>query len=207
MLHDSHYIRSSEMLSKFEGSLKLKRDADPLTWLKELNTALYSHFDYDPEATHVESPISDSLRDGKGVCQDFAHIMIALVRSRGIPCRYVSGYVFRSVDSHDRSIEGASHAWVEAYLPDLGWVGFDPTNDVVAEERHIRVAVGRDYADVSPTRGAFKGSAASELAVAVTVLPTEAPAHHEDFLRIVRPMPPAPQLEPEPFQQQEQQQQ
>ncbi|NKB55911.1 MAG: transglutaminase family protein [Alphaproteobacteria bacterium] len=207
MLHDSHYIRSSEMLSDFENSLNLHRDTDPLTGLKELNTALFSHFDYVPDATHVDSQITDALKDGKGVCQDFAHIMIALVRNKGIPCRYVSGYVYRTMDSDDRSIEGASHAWIEAYLPDLGWVGFDPTNNVIAAERHIRVAVGRDYADVPPTRGAFKGGAASELAVAVTVLPTEAPAHHEDFLRIVRPMPPAPQQELEPFQQQEQQQQ
>jgi transglutaminase-like putative cysteine protease len=207
MLHDSHYIQSSEMLSNFEESLNLPVDADPLTWLRALNTALYSHFDYVPDATHVDSPISDALREGKGVCQDFAHIMIALVRGRGIPCRYVSGYVFRSIDSDDRSIEGASHAWAEAYLPDIGWIGFDPTNNSIAEQRHIRVAVGRDYSDVSPTRGAFKGGAASELAVAVTVLPTEAPAHHEDFLRIVRPMPPASEGEPEPFQQQEQQQQ
>ncbi len=207
MLHDSHYIQFSELLSEFEESLNFPANADPLTWLKALNTSLYSHFDYVPAATQVDSPISDALRNGKGVCQDFAHIMIALVRRRGIPCRYVSGYVFRSLDSHDRSMEGASHAWAEAFLPDIGWVGFDPTNDAIAEERHIRVAVGRDYADVSPTRGAFKGGSASELAVAVTVLPTEAPAHHEDFLRIVRPMPPAPEPELEPFQQQEQQQQ
>ncbi len=207
MLNESHYIKSSMMLLDFEKSLELPDTVDPLSWLKTLNSSLYSHFDYVPEATQVDSPISDALHNGKGVCQDFAHIMIALVRGRGIPCRYVSGYVYRSVDSDDRSIEGASHAWAEAYLPEIGWVGFDPTNNVISEERHIRVAVGRDYADVSPTRGAFKGGAASELAVAVTVLPTEAPAHHEDFLRIVRPMSPASELELEPLQQQEQQQQ
>lgn len=207
MLRDSRYVRTDALPAAFEGSLALDRNADPLTWLKALNTALYVHFDYDPTATHVESPIADALRAGKGVCQDFAHIMIALVRKAGIPCRYVSGYVYHSEDCHDRSLEGASHAWVEAYLPELGWIGFDPTNDVLAAERHIRVAVGRDYADIPPTRGAFKGNAASELAVAVTVMPTEAPAHHEDFLRIVRPMPPVPQPAPEPFQQQEQQQQ
>jgi transglutaminase-like putative cysteine protease len=207
MLQNSHYIRSSDILSEFQASLDLDKNLDPLSALKTLNTELFSHFDYVPEATNVDSPIADALKNGKSVCQDFAHIMIAIVRSQGIPCRYVSRYVFRSLDSDDRSIEGASHAWIEAYLPDLGWVGFDPTNNVIAAERHIRVAVGRDYADVPPTRGAFKGDAASELAVAVTVLPTEAPAHHEDFLRIVRPMPPAPRPEQEPFQQQEQQQQ
>ncbi len=91
--------------------------------------------------------------------------MIALARRIGIPCRYVSGYLSPSTESHDRSAEGATHAWAEAYLPTLGWVGFDPTNDVLAAERHIRVAVGRDYADVPPTRGVFRGEAGSVLAV------------------------------------------
>ena len=110
-----------------------------------------------------------------GVCQDLAHIMIALARRIGIPCRYVSGYLSPSSDSHDRSAEGATHAWAEAYLPTLGWVGFDPTNDVLAAERHMRVAVGRDYADVPPTRGVFRGEAGSELAVLVTVSLADAP--------------------------------
>src|SRR5262249_41248404 len=84
--------------------------------------------------------------------------------------------------------EDATHAWVEAYLPSFGWIGFDPTNNIMAGERHIRVAVGRDYADVPPTRGTFKGDAESELAVAVTVEPTSAPVRHEECLRVDRPM-------------------
>ena len=104
-------------------------------------------------------------RAAQGVCQDFAHIMIALVRRLGIPCRYVSGYLFHGRD--DRSAEGATHAWVEALLPGLGWVGFDPTNNVLAGTRHIRVAIGRDYADVPPTRGVYKGTARDELSVSV----------------------------------------
>jgi transglutaminase-like putative cysteine protease len=76
--------------------------------------------------------------------------MVALVRAQGIPCRYVSGYVHHGENSQDRSIEGASHAWVEAYLPGLGWTGFDTTNDVIAQSRHIRVAIGRDYGDAPP---------------------------------------------------------
>jgi transglutaminase-like putative cysteine protease len=96
--------------------------------------------------------------------------MIALVRRLGIPCRYVSGYLFHT-ERADRSSSAATHAWVEALLPDLGWVGFDPTNNRLAEERHIRVAIGRDYSDVPPTRGVFKGVSAvrTELAVAVLV--------------------------------------
>jgi len=99
--------------------------------------------------------------------------MTALVRTVHIPCRYVSGYLFHGDKHHDRSSEGASHAWVEAFLPGLGWIGLDPTNNLVAGERHIRVAVGRDYADVPPSRGLFRGDAESELGVAVTVVPSE----------------------------------
>ncbi len=89
-----------------------------------------------------------------------------------------------------RSGEDATHAWVEAYLPSMGWIGLDPTNDILASERHIRAAVGRDYADVPPTRGTFKGHAESELAISVMVEPTQAPVRHEDFLRVARPMKP-----------------
>jgi transglutaminase-like putative cysteine protease len=97
--------------------------------------------------------------------------MITLTRGLGVPCRYVSGYLYRQSDRHVRSSDGATHAWVEALLPDTGWVGFDPTNNLTADERHIRVAIGRDYADVPPTRGVFKGASAvhGELGVAVTV--------------------------------------
>jgi transglutaminase-like putative cysteine protease len=100
--------------------------------------------------------------------------MIALVRSKlRIPCRYVSGYLYHGESDHDRSLHSATHAWIEAFLPQLGWVGFDPTNWLVARDRHIRTAIGRDYADVPPTRGMFRGQAASELTVAVRVTPSE----------------------------------
>jgi transglutaminase-like putative cysteine protease len=100
--------------------------------------------------------------------------MIALVRRLQIPCRYVSGYMFhRDEAEKDRSLEGASHAWVEGLVPGLGWLAFDPTNNLVGGDRHIRVAIGRDYADVPPTRGVYKGEAQSELSVAVTVSPAD----------------------------------
>ena len=141
-----------------------------------------------PGVTQVHSPIEDALGAKRGVCQDFAHIMIAIARSWGIPARYVSGYLHHRRKGEDRSDEDATHAWVEAYLPSFGWVGFDPTNNIVASERHIRAAVGRDYADVPPTRGTFKGDADSELAISVTVEPTQAPVRHEEFLRVTRPL-------------------
>jgi transglutaminase-like putative cysteine protease len=118
--------------------------------------------------------------------------MIALVRHIKIPCRYVSGYMFhRGSDEHDRSVEGASHAWVEAMVPRLGWVAFDPTNNLVGGDRHIRVALGRDYSDVPPTRGVYKGQAQSELSVTVRVAPGDgkAPeAEKPDFFVRSRPV-------------------
>jgi transglutaminase-like putative cysteine protease len=161
---------------------------DPMTALRRLNATIYEAFDYDQEATDVDSPIDHVLEARKGVCQDFAHLMLSIARSWGIPARYVSGYLYREEHSLERSVPDASHAWVECFLPSIGWVGFDPTNDRMACERHIRVAVGRDYSDVPPTKGVYKGAAQGELAVAVKVTPRLAPDRHEDFLRIVRPM-------------------
>ena len=136
-----------------------------------------ARFEYKPRSTRVDSPIDEALEARRGVCQDFAHIFIALARPLGIPTRYVSGYLYRDAASHDRSTDGATHAWVEAFLPEIGWIGFDPTNNLIAQDRHIRVAVGRDYADVPPTRGVYKGVTAvrSELGVAVQVGPAPSP--------------------------------
>ena len=160
---------------------------DPMTALRTLQRGIYDSFEYEPGVTEVNSPIEVALEQRRGVCQDFAHIMTAIARAWGIPCRYVSGYLYHK-GSRDRSAANATHAWVEAYLPSLGWVGFDPTNNIMAGERHIRAAVGRDYADVPPTRGTYKGGADSELSIAVSLEPTQAPVRHEDFLKVARPM-------------------
>jgi transglutaminase-like putative cysteine protease len=157
---------------------------DPLTILKELNSSLYASFEYALKSTRVDSPIDDAIRTRQGVCQDFAHIMIALVRTLGIPCRYVSGYLHRRLEDHDRSAEDATHAWVEALLPQVGWVGFDPTNHLIASDRHIRTAIGRDYADVPPTKGIFRGQTASELSVAVRVTASEVPPEVDQGLPV-----------------------
>src|SRR5579859_613515 len=175
MLVPSQFATSTELLNKLAVQLRTQRRDMPFALLKELNTQLYEHFDYAPNTTTVNSPIDDALRAGRGVCQDFAHIMTALVRSLKIPCRYVSGYLFHADKAHDRSPAGATHAWVEAYLGELGWVAFDPTNNLLGCERHIRVAVGRDYADVPPTRGVHKGESESELIVRVNVSSVDAP--------------------------------
>jgi len=166
----SRFANPSELLYELAHELDVRRRDDPLTVLRDLNSAIYRTFEYSPKTTRVDSPIDEALSLRKGVCQDLAHIMITLARHLQIPCRYVSGYLYRG---EGRSTGEATHAWVEAYLPDLGWVGFDPTNNTVTDERHVRVAIGRDYADVPPTRGVFRGKAESELAVTVRIAPSQ----------------------------------
>jgi transglutaminase-like putative cysteine protease len=174
MLLPSHFACSTPALEELAKALECGRRGNPLELLTELNTAMYTLFAYVPQSTKVDSPIDEALKTRQGVCQDFAHIMIALVRRLNVPCRYVSGYMFhRDQKEKDRSLEGASHAWVEVLVPGLGWVAFDPTNNLVGADRHIRVAIGRDYADVPPTRGVYKGEAQSELSVMVTVSPAD----------------------------------
>jgi transglutaminase-like putative cysteine protease len=179
MLLPSHFATPTDLLEKLACELDLRRRGNPLELLQELNGRLYELFDYAPNTTEVDSPIDDALKARRGVCQDFAHIMTALVRQLKIPCRYVSGYLYHEDKSMDRSPAGATHAWVEAYLGELGWVAFDPTNNLEGCDRHVRVAVGRDYSDVPPTRGVYKGEAESELSVLVTVLPVDAPEPEE----------------------------
>jgi transglutaminase-like putative cysteine protease len=173
MLLPSEMCQPTEELRAFAKELDLRRKDDPLSLLVNLNEKLYNAFDYAPMTTHVDTPINEVLRTRKGVCQDFAHIMITMIRELRIPCRYVSGFLYRSKETHDRSAEDATHAWVEVLLPQLGFVGFDPTNCLIAGDRHIRTAVGRDYADVPPTRGLYRGKTASELAVGVRVTASE----------------------------------
>jgi transglutaminase-like putative cysteine protease len=169
-----------------------------------------------PRSTRADSPIDEALTTREGVCQDFAHVMIALVRSLGIPCRYVSGYLHHGKQDQDRSTHDATHAWVEAFLPHLGWVGFDPTNHLIASNRHIRTALGRDYADVPPSKGIYRGRATSQLFVAVRVEASEqAPSLDqempipEDWTMLVEKAqaPPPPPAEPLLLIQAQQQQQ
>lgn len=216
MLLPSEFAEPTAALQELAKELGVARRDDPMMLLRELNYKLYDYFSYCPRTTRVDSPIDEALRSRQGVCQDFAHIMIALVRHLGIPCRYVSGYLYHRKEDHDRSISDASHAWVEALLPHLGWVGFDPTNALVAGDRHIRTALGRDYADVPPTRGIFLGRTESDLYVAVQVTASEEPPAldqdmpiPEDWSMLVEKAqaPPPPPAEPLLQLQQAQQQQ
>jgi len=198
MLLPSQFAQPTLLLGELSSELDLGRRDTPLQLLTELNQALYDKFDYAPNSTKVDSPIDDALRARRGVCQDFAHIMIALVRQLRIPCRYVSGYLYHQDKIKDRSPAGATHAWVEAFLGEAGWVAFDPTNNLLGCERHIHVAVGRDYADVPPTRGVHRGEAESELSVRVTVSLTDAP-EPEDLPPAMVFRSPRPEAKPASF--------
>ncbi len=138
---------------------------------------IHNTFKYQKGATHVHSSVADCLTTRAGVCQDFSHLLISLLRARGVPARYVSGYLVPGQTTDERGamervIGGlASHAWVQMYSPDAGWLGLDPTVGDYVEAQHIRIAYGRDYGDVPPVRGVYKGHAGQNLSVDVLVRP------------------------------------
>ena len=183
-LQPSTFATPTSLLKAFANEIGAERRDDPLTLLRELNSRIFGALSYVPKSTDVDSPIDTALSSRMGVCQDFSHVMIAVLRGLGIPARYVSGYLYHTAEAQDRSSDGATHAWVEAMLPGLGWVGFDPTNNLLSTERHIRTAIGRDYADVPPAKGVFKGTADSLLSVAVRVKTTDAPADDQEMLQV-----------------------
>ena len=197
-LAPSRFARPSPALAAFTDANGLRRGGDPLSSLLEMARALHALFQYEPGSTAVDSPIEHILETGRGVCQDYTHVMLTIARSWGIPSRYVSGYLHREGAPGEQTPEGASHAWAEFLLPDLGWIGIDPTNDTLADHRHVRIAVGRDYADAAPTRGAVFGGGGSRLEVRVTVTeagepePAVAPRAERPFLSETAPTPVAP---------------
>jgi transglutaminase-like putative cysteine protease len=173
MLQPSRFVRSSPELDRFVAERKIERGDDPLQSAIELCSRLHDIFEYTPGSTAVDSPIERILKTGRGVCQDYAHVMASIMRSWGVPCRHVSGYL-----GPDASLAapGQCHAWVECWYPELGWTGIDPANNSPADHRHVRVAVGRDYADVPPSRGVYRGAADSTLKTRVTVTRHQEPA-------------------------------
>ena len=182
-LTPSSFARPTDLLSGFAEEIGFGKAKEPLSALIDLNERIHAAIEYTPKSTAVDSPIDTALENRRGVCQDFSHIMIALLRRAGIPARYVSGYIFQDPERKDENdISGASHAWVEAFLPVTGWIGFDPTNNSFVSDNHIRIAIGRDYADVPPTRGTYKGNARSELTVGVHISETEDEAIPHDLL-------------------------
>ncbi len=151
----------------------LSDDKPWLACLLELTRRIHAEFAFDPEATTLTTPVAQVLGNKRGVCQDFAHLMISCLRSAGLPARYVSGYILTHPPEGQERLLGAdaSHAWVSAWCPTLGWVDFDPTNGKLADTEFITLGWGRDFSDVTPLRGVVLASGNQELVVSVTVLP------------------------------------
>ncbi len=143
---------------------------------RDLTTRIYEDFDYAPGVTNAETPPAEAFSAGKGVCQDFAHVMLAALRAHRIPARYVSGYLRTIPPEGKKRLQGAdaSHAWVAVWDPILGWVDFDPTNNSLPGEDHITLAWGRDYGDVAPVSGLVIGAGGQTLSVSVDVAPAGA---------------------------------
>ncbi|WP_461790685.1 transglutaminase family protein [Pedobacter sp.] len=160
----------------YASSLKeIKRETDQLVdkeltifqYVNQLSTYVYQTLTYQKGVTDVETDIDQIWSLKAGVCQDFAHLLIEMLRMNNIPSRYVSGYICPA-GNELRGI-GATHAWVEAYIPDYGWMGIDPTNNCLVGDRHIKIAFGRNFKDCTPVKGTYKGSSAHSLSVAVII--------------------------------------
>ena len=135
--------------------------------VKDCCAFIFTDFTYIKGITTIETTVDEIVAQKAGVCQDFAHVMLELLRMIGIPSRYVSGYI--CPNKNGMRGEGATHAWVEAYIPNHGWIGIDPTNNVWATNNHVKLAVGRDFSDCTPAKGTFKGPARQSLSVYVSV--------------------------------------
>lgn len=140
---------------------------NPLDIILEFNSYVFYNFRYDTTATRINSTLYEVWNMKAGVCQDFAHILIYMLQLTNIPARYVCGYICPNHDGLRG--EGATHAWVEAYLPNYGWFGIDPTNNCIAQEKHVKLAVGRNYDDVAPVKGEYTGSAFQSMNAKVSV--------------------------------------
>ncbi|HLQ14481.1 MAG TPA: transglutaminase family protein [Candidatus Eisenbacteria bacterium] len=162
-------VKDVEGVRQLAGTHKI---ADPFSgpaveqMLDDLTLAISRDFAYDRAVTNVYSAVDEVLALRAGVCQDFAHLLIAVARTMGVPARYVSGYIHQPGDSGTTT---ASHAWAEAWVPGRGWIGYDATHPVRTSEHHVRLAVGRDYSDAAPTRGIYVGSAAGTMDVRVSI--------------------------------------
>jgi transglutaminase-like putative cysteine protease len=201
-------VRASARLEPLIDELRPKPGMRVAELVHEVLRYIRAHFEYARDVTLASSPIDDLLEHGKGVCQDFTHLMVGILRSFGVPARYVSGYI------HRPNKDSQSHAWCEVWLPDLGWIGVDPTNDCVVNDHFIKVGVGRDFTDVPPNKGVFRGPAAENISVRVETralerLPSlswqeQLPPLNVPLIPIVFRKQPCPQVDEESQQQQQQ---
>jgi transglutaminase-like putative cysteine protease len=184
---ESPYVHLKRVLGEFSQEC-LRPQASVLSVADGVMRKVHREFRYRPGATQIATPLMEVFANREGVCQDFAHLMIASLRSAGLAARYVSGYLnthrseppvgtdTSASGAHDMVGADASHAWVAVFAPPHGWIGFDPTNNVIANQDHIALAWGRDFGDVSPLRGVILGGGAHRLIVRVAVEKTSLPA-------------------------------
>lgn len=172
-LLDSVFIKSNAKEIKEYAKVSFKNDRSVFEAANELMKRIFTDFKFDPNFSTVATPIDEVMEAKKGVCQDFAQVAIACVRSVGIPARYVSGYIETLPPPGKEKLVGtdASHAWFSVYIPDFGWVDFDPTNDQIPKNQHIVTSYGRDYYDVPPLKGVIYGSGKSTMKVSVDIRP------------------------------------
>lgn len=161
------YLTFSPLVDPIEARFDLRSHATPLDAIHFLNTAMREQITYTPGSTHVYSPASEAWEKQAGVCQDFTHASLSLLRSAGIPARYISGYLYNGSGEIGEEVVGESHSWVEAWVGH--WLPFDPTNGNPVAEDHIVVAKGRDYHDVSPLKGIFSGGRSRKTEVKVSL--------------------------------------
>jgi transglutaminase-like putative cysteine protease len=177
-LAPSVYVPHADAVAPLVAAAEAEAGGQAVAFVLATARLIHTRFRYERGATHVHSSVADVLRAGAGVCQDFTHLLLAVMRRRGLPGRYVSGYLVpaertprKSGNVEEVSGGQASHAWAEVFVPGVGWLGVDPTLGRLAGEAHVRLAHGRDYADVPPVRGVYNGQAGQRLSVGVGARP------------------------------------
>jgi transglutaminase-like putative cysteine protease len=177
---DSTLVKASEALAEYAGS-SFPKGRPILEAVMDLTGRIHKDFKFDPKATGVSTALEEVFETRRGVCQDFAQVEIGCLRSLGLPARYISGYLETDPPPGTARLVGAdaSHAWISFYAQGLGWIDVDPTNNVLPGLRHITLARGRDYNDVSPVRGVILGTGNHKLQVAVDVIPEPAASAHQ----------------------------
>jgi transglutaminase-like putative cysteine protease len=164
-MHREKFAADEEIKKLLTGKVDVSRT--PLVNANLLSEYVFTNFEYKKGVTSIETGIDEILKLKAGVCQDFAHILLVMLHMSGIPARYVSGYICPK--NHELRGEGATHAWVEAYIPFFGWLGLDPTNNCIVSDRHVRLAIGRNFSDCTPVKGTYKGSSEHTLEVSVSI--------------------------------------
>jgi transglutaminase-like putative cysteine protease len=164
-MHREKFAADEEIQKLLSGIVDTKKT--PLVNANVLSEYVYNNFEYKKGVTNIETKVDEILKLKAGVCQDFAHVLLVMLHMISIPARYVSGYICPK----DRELrgEGATHAWVEAYIPFFGWLGLDPTNNCIVSDRHVRLAIGRNFSDCTPVKGTYKGSSEHTLEVSVVI--------------------------------------